>query len=97
MKRTGDERKKPPPYFQELHDILGSKHKAIPQHLQDSISLEDSSTARGPSTSQEKKNTKNRFFPLLVSETFIIDSPTDPRSRISLPRLIKNFIINLGE
>jgi hypothetical protein len=31
----------------------------------------------------------NKFFSLLVSEGVIIDSRTDPRSRISLPRLIK--------
>jgi hypothetical protein len=37
------------------------------------------------------------YFSLLVSEGFIIDSRTDPRSRISLPRLIIIFIINLGE
>jgi hypothetical protein len=37
------------------------------------------------------------FFSLLVSEGVIIDSRTDPRSRISLPRLIIIFIINLGE
>jgi hypothetical protein len=30
----------------------------------------------------------NLFFSLLVSEGVIIDSRTDPRSRISLPRLI---------
>jgi hypothetical protein len=40
---------------------------------------------------------KKLVFPLLVSEGFIIDSRTDPRSRISLPRLIILFIINLGE
>jgi hypothetical protein len=39
----------------------------------------------------------NVFFPLLVSEGFITDSRTDPRSRISLPRLIIIFIINLGK
>jgi hypothetical protein len=37
------------------------------------------------------------FFSLLVSEGVIIDSRTDPRSRISLPRLIIIFIINQGQ
>jgi hypothetical protein len=36
-------------------------------------------------------------FSLLVSEGVIIDSRTDPRSRISLPRLIIIFIINQGQ
>jgi hypothetical protein len=39
---------------------------------------------------------QNNFFPLLVSEGFIIDSRTDPRSRISLPRLKKNLLHSLG-
>jgi hypothetical protein len=37
------------------------------------------------------------FFSLLVSEGVIIDSRTDPRSRISLPRLIIIFVINQGQ
>jgi hypothetical protein len=36
-------------------------------------------------------------FSLLVSEGVIIDSRADPRSRISLPRLIIIFIINQGQ
>jgi hypothetical protein len=40
---------------------------------------------------------KNMFFSLLVSEGVIIGSRTDPRSRISLPRLIIIFIINQGQ
>jgi hypothetical protein len=39
----------------------------------------------------------NIFFSLLVSEGVIIDSRTDPRSRISLPWLIIIFIINRGQ
>jgi hypothetical protein len=39
----------------------------------------------------------NVIFSLLVSEGVIIDSRTDPRSRISLPRLIIIFIINQGQ
>jgi hypothetical protein len=41
--------------------------------------------------------TNKEFFSLLVSEGVIIDSRTDPRSRISLPRLIIIFIINQGQ
>jgi hypothetical protein len=37
-----------------------------------------------------------KVFSLLASEGVIIDSRIDPRSRISLPRLIIIFIINQG-
>jgi hypothetical protein len=40
---------------------------------------------------------KKIFFSLLVSDDVIIESRTDPRSRISLPRLIIIFIINQGQ
>jgi hypothetical protein len=40
---------------------------------------------------------RNKFFSLLVSEGVIIDSRTDPTSRISLPWLIIIFIINQGQ
>jgi hypothetical protein len=43
-----------------------------------------------------QKLTQQFFFSLLVSKGVIIDSRTDPRSRISLPRLIIIFIINQG-
>jgi hypothetical protein len=40
---------------------------------------------------------KKKIFSLLVSDDVIIESRTDPRSRISLPRLIIIFIINQGQ
>jgi hypothetical protein len=46
---------------------------------------------------EKKKTIIILFFSLLVSEGVIIDSRTDPRSRISLPRLIIIFIINQGQ
>jgi hypothetical protein len=73
MKRTGEETKRPPPYFNEIHDILGNKDKTNPPYLEDS--LQQASTSQTTSDadatgnedtdveqcSEKKAQIKNRF------------------------------------
>lgn len=37
MTTTGEQRKDPPPFFEEMHNLLGSKDKVNPKNLQDSL------------------------------------------------------------
>lgn len=37
MKSTGTGKKKPPKYFEEMHEIIGEKHSSHPVHLLDSL------------------------------------------------------------
>lgn len=53
MKTTGSERRDPPPYFEEMNEILGGKHKVDPPHLEDSM---DSSTSYHSSDSQHQED-----------------------------------------
>ena len=74
MKRTGEEKKEPPPFFSEMHGIMSNKHKSDPKNLQDTLeacsssSVQESETddllaPQSPSScDQEKKEMiKNRF------------------------------------
>jgi hypothetical protein len=73
MKRTGEKTKRPPPYFNEIHDMLGNKDKTNPPYLEDS--LQQASTSQTTSDadatgnedadveqcSEKKAQIKNRF------------------------------------
>lgn len=37
LKTTGEQRREPPPYFDELNAILGKKDKVNPPYLEDSL------------------------------------------------------------
>ncbi|KMQ82497.1 trihelix transcription [Lasius niger] len=54
MKSTGTGKKKPPKYFEEMHEIIGEKHSSHPVHLLDS--LHDSDTAASEIYSIEAKS-----------------------------------------
>lgn len=69
---TGGEKRDPPPFFEEMHDILGTKDKIFPKLLQDSEmdmaeenntneTLTENDSRVGPSTSQGCSPALNRF------------------------------------
>ncbi|KAL1488840.1 hypothetical protein ABEB36_009304 [Hypothenemus hampei] len=65
MKKTGSEKRNPPPFFEELNEILGCKDKVKPPYLEDSFdecppSTSSSSSCQLSPTSNRKKIT-NRF------------------------------------
>ncbi|KAK9679337.1 hypothetical protein QE152_g40109 [Popillia japonica] len=51
MRKTGEKKKEPPPFFDEMHGILGSKHKVNPTNFQDSAESECDVDSPTPSTS----------------------------------------------
>jgi hypothetical protein len=66
VQRTGEEKRDPPPFFSEMHGILGSKDKVAPTNLQDTeeASENDSSTdtaTTSTTTSASANAIKNRF------------------------------------
>jgi hypothetical protein len=44
VKQTGEEKREPPPFFNEMHGILGHKDKSNPKNLQDTLEVTNDNT-----------------------------------------------------
>ncbi|KAL1505147.1 hypothetical protein ABEB36_004770 [Hypothenemus hampei] len=64
MKRTGSGKRDPPPFFNEINEILGYKDKVHPPYLEDSLDesvMTSSSSSGEPPTTSTKNTIRNRF------------------------------------
>ncbi|KAL1513329.1 hypothetical protein ABEB36_002751 [Hypothenemus hampei] len=64
MKRTGSGKRDPPPFFNEINEILGYKDKLHPPYLEDSLDesvMTSSSSSGEPPTTSTKNTIRNRF------------------------------------
>ncbi|XP_024889731.1 uncharacterized protein LOC112466080 [Temnothorax curvispinosus] len=94
MKSTGTGKKKPPKYFDEMHELIGEKHSSQPVNLLDS--LDDVSTASASDTcsietksSEAINNNETDNFPDNVdNESNNIKENID--SNVSRPSIFKN-------
>lgn len=59
MRKTGEKKKEPPPFFDEMHGILGSKHKVNPTNFQDSAESECDVDSPTPSTSEMNRDSSD--------------------------------------
>ncbi|KAB0790404.1 hypothetical protein PPYR_15236 [Photinus pyralis] len=75
MKRTGENTKDPPAFFDEMHGILGAKHKVDPEYVLDSSNI---SAPSSEVESQESIEANN--------EDTQIENVSSPESVESLPK-----------
>ncbi|KAL1493853.1 hypothetical protein ABEB36_009539 [Hypothenemus hampei] len=72
MKKTGSGKRDPPPFFNELQEILGDKDKVNPPYLEDSLSeptieSESSSSSCEIPINSRQKEIRNRFSSTITS------------------------------
>jgi ferritin-like protein len=62
VKRTGEEKRDPPPFSPEMHGISGSKDKLAPTNLQDTEEASENDSSTDTATTSASANAiKNRF------------------------------------
>lgn len=62
MKSTGTGKKKPPKYFDEMHDLIGEKHSNQPVNLLDSLDVNTTSATCNSETTNNEIDNDEKFL-----------------------------------